>query len=105
MNASIIKDNVNTLSVVNKYKKKKINSERSLDVTMRNNKMLVINNGKANLMQRNVTMRNGTIVMPNGLIFLTDFGGTIFRMHNGMYIDKYGKIKYPNTFQKETYLH
>ena len=105
MNSSIIKDNMHTLKIADKLKGKKLNAERSSDVTMKNSKMLVVQNGKTNLMHKNVTMRNGTIVMPNGIIFLSDFGGTIFMMRNGMYIDKYGKIKYPNTYYSENYQH
>ena len=103
MNSSIIKENTRTITTVNYFKKRKLDVERSKDVTMRNGKMLVVQNGKSSLMRSNVTMRNGTIVMPSGLIFLTDFGGSIFMMHNGMYIDRYGKIKYPTTYYKETY--
>ena len=105
MNNSIVKDNLNTIKIVNKAKKMKLNAERSSDVTMKNNKMLVVQNGKTNLMRNNVTMRNGTIIMPNGIIFLSDFGGTVFMMRNGMYIDKYGKIKYPSSYYRENYQH
>ncbi len=64
MNSSIINDNMHTLKIADKLKGKKLNTERSSDVTMKNSKMLVVQNGKTNLMRKNVTMRNGTIVMP-----------------------------------------
>ncbi len=94
MNNSILKDNMNTISNVNYVKKKKIEGERSADVTMLNGKMMVVRNGKMSVMRSYVTMRDGTIVMANGLIFLPLNGGTVIRMQEGAYMDMYGKIRY-----------
>ena len=94
MNNSILKENMGTISNVNYVKSKKLEGKRSSDVTMKNGKVMVVRNGKMSLLKSNVTMRNGTIVMPNGLIYLPDHGGTVIRMQEGCYIDMYGKIQY-----------
>ena len=94
MNNSILKENIGTISNVNYVKKKKIEGQRSAGVTMLNGKMMVVQNGKMSIMKSNVTMRDGTIAMANGLIFYTLNGGTVNRMQEGAYMDKYGKIRY-----------
>ena len=94
MNNSILKENIGTISNVNYIKKKKIEGQRSAGVTMLNGKMMVVQNSKMSVMKSNVTMRDGTIAMANGLIFYTLNGGTVNRMQEGAYMDKYGKIRY-----------
>jgi hypothetical protein len=94
MNNSILKENIGTISNINYVKSKKLVGKHSSNVTMRNGKVMTVRNGKLELLKYNVTMRNGTIVMPNGLIYLPDHGGTVLRMQEGCYIDMYGKIQY-----------
>ena len=94
MNNSILNENMGTISNVNYVKKNKVDGEHSADVTMLNGKMMVVRKGKMSVMRRNVTMRNGTIVMANGLIYLRINGGTVLRMQEGAYMDMYGKIRY-----------
>lgn len=94
MNSSIINDNMNTISNVNYAKKTKLQGSRSTNVTMINGKMMVVRKGKMSVMRNNVTMRDGTIVMPNGLIFFPLNGGTVIRMQEGAYVNMFGKISY-----------
>lgn len=94
MNNSILKDNLGTISNVNYVKKKKLIGSHSADVTMINGKMMVKKNGVMTLMKSNVTMRDGTIAMPNGLIYMPINGGTVIRLQEGASVDMSGKIHY-----------
>ncbi len=98
MNEDIMKDNMATINKQNINRRKELENKETIGVTMKNGKMMTLRDNKTRLMKRNVTLRNGTIVMPSGLVLKAD--KTAITMQEGESIDMYGKIEFSNKLQK-----
>lgn len=98
MNEDIMKDNMATINKQNINRRKELENKETIGVTMKNGKMMTLRDNKTRLMKRNVTLRNGTIVMPSGLVLKAD--KTAIMMQEGESVDMYGKIEFSNKLQK-----
>ncbi|MFN0188748.1 MAG: DUF6799 domain-containing protein [Bacteroidia bacterium] len=56
--------------------------------TMQNGKMMVVKDGKVTMMEKDVTLSNGTVIMTNG--YYMKKGGTKMMMKEGQHMDIYG---------------
>ena len=56
--------------------------------TMQNGKMMVVKDGKVTMMEKDVTLSNGTVIMTNG--YYMKKGGTKMMMKEGQHMDVYG---------------
>ena len=98
MNTAIVKDNMHTITNQNTARKIEIDNSMTTAVTMKDCRMMTVRAGKMMPMKHNVTMRNGTIVMPTGTIL--DANGITTTMTEGEYIDMNGKIEYSHDLHK-----
>lgn len=62
---------------------------------MKNGKIYEVKNNKEVLVKKDVTLKNGTIVMPNGDYKLKD--GKTMMLKNGECVDEEGNIHQPST--------
>lgn len=63
--------------------------------TMQNGKMMIIKNGKVTMMEKDVTLSDGTVIMRNG--YYMKKGGKKMMMSEGQHMDIYGYTISMNT--------
>lgn len=68
--------------------------------TMQNGKMMIIKDGKVTMMEKDVTLSNGTVIMSNG--YYMEKGGAKIMMKEGQHMDIYGYTISLNTTTPST---
>jgi hypothetical protein len=69
-------------------------------VTMQNGKLMIVKDRKMNLLDKNITMHNGTKVMSDGYYMLK--GGTKVKLKEGEHIDMFGNLSPINNSTPKT---